>query len=132
MRPGLTPSVDLLRAAALMMLPRMSALRCRCTTRGHGDGADRGMIDQSSVTGFQEIPASVVFHNPPPVAPCVLIGTRASLPATAIDRPPRPCATSAARQMDRRCRAPPPPRCAMAIAGRRAESNDIFHMSDMP
>src|SRR3954471_19620912 len=41
-----------------------------------------------SVTGAHSVPPSVVFHNPPPVAPKKYSFGRAELPATAIERPP--------------------------------------------
>ncbi len=42
-----------------------------------------------SVIGAQLEPPSVVFHAPPPVAPNQYSSGRVSLPAVAIDRPPR-------------------------------------------
>jgi hypothetical protein len=42
-----------------------------------------------SVIGSQLLPPSVVFHAPPPVAPNQYSFGRASLPPTAMDRPPR-------------------------------------------
>src|SRR3954447_18381446 len=41
-----------------------------------------------SVTGAHSVPPSVVFRNPPPVAPKKYSFGRAELPATAIERPP--------------------------------------------
>src|SRR3982751_6330362 len=42
-----------------------------------------------SLTGAQLVPPSVVFHNPPPVAPKKYSLGRVGEPATAIERPPR-------------------------------------------
>src|SRR5262245_36267112 len=42
-----------------------------------------------SVTGVHDVPPSMVFHRPPPVAPKKYSNGREGDPAAAIDRPPR-------------------------------------------
>ena len=47
------------------------------------------LVIRPSVTGAQLLPASVVFHSPPPTAPKYASRGRPLTPATAIERPPR-------------------------------------------
>src|SRR5918995_1433442 len=77
-----------------MMLPRMQFSPIPMKTRsGFDSDTATAPTDElliwPSVTGAQVLPASVVFHRPPPTAPKYASRGRPLTPATAIDRPPR-------------------------------------------
>src|SRR6186997_143681 len=77
-----------------MMLPRMqdSPIPIHTTSGFESDTATaptEELVICPSVTGAQLLPASVVFHRPPPTAPKYASRGRPFTPATAIDRPPR-------------------------------------------
>ena len=77
-----------------MMLPRMhdSPMPMQTMSGFESDTATaptEELVIRPSVTGAQLLPASVVFHRPPPVAPKYASRGRPFTPATAIERPPR-------------------------------------------
>ena len=77
-----------------MMLPRMhdSPMPMK-TTSGFDSDTSTAPTDElvswPSVTGVQLLPASLVFHSPPPTAPKYASRGRPFTPEAAIDRPPR-------------------------------------------
>src|SRR6185436_13184424 len=77
-----------------MMLPRMqdSPMPIQTTSGLDSETATaptEELVIRPSVTGAQLLPASVVFHRPPPTAPKYASRGRPLTPETAIDRPPR-------------------------------------------
>src|SRR5688572_25416642 len=77
-----------------MMLPRMHDSPMPMKTMSGLDSETATaptdeLVICPSVTGAQLLPASVVFHNPPPTAPKYASRGRPFTPATAIERPPR-------------------------------------------
>src|SRR5579871_6479021 len=77
-----------------MMLPRMHDSPVPMNTMSGFDSATAtaptdDVVIWVSVTGFQERPPSMVFHNPPPTAPKYPSFGRPLTPETAMERPPR-------------------------------------------
>src|SRR5215207_7349506 len=77
-----------------MMLPRMqdSPMPIQTTSGFDSETATAPtdeLVIRPSVTGAQVLPASMVFHRPPPTAPKYASSGRPLTPDTAIDRPPR-------------------------------------------
>src|SRR3954463_12748717 len=90
----LPASVDLYTPSPGRMLPRMhdSPIPIQTTSGFVSDTATaptEALCSCPSVTGIQFSPPSVVFHNPPPVAPKYPSNGRPLTPLTAIERPPR-------------------------------------------